>query len=183
MNTTTAAVPRVLAEFPLRIQLRPGSPVPLRARDDLDPYSPPLEYEGGRLSWGGYATREERDAARAAEREREAIEARAAAERREVSEQQASAKAKRDTEAAAVRDREPLTVQGVTYHPIVSWRVDESTRFDLDPHSRGSIVQSAWGGPMRSEHGAGDRYLRIEDSSLLSDDPDRIRYYVRERVG
>lgn len=70
-------IPRVDCEYPLGVDVPRGAEAPIRARDDLDPYDPPLEYADGRISWSGHPSREARDAARA-RRAAEAEHARAA---------------------------------------------------------------------------------------------------------
>lgn len=60
-------VPRVVSEHPMCLDVAPGRPLPVRARDDLDPHAPPMEYADGRISWSGATSRAERDAARARE--------------------------------------------------------------------------------------------------------------------
>ena len=81
--------PRVVSAYALGTTFAQGTTnFPVRARDDLDPCQPPLEYADGRISWDGYGTREARDEARhrrAIEREGElaaAATARAEAEER-----------------------------------------------------------------------------------------------------
>lgn len=67
-------VPRVVSPYPLRLEISDAND-PVRARDDLDPYAPPLEYADGSVSWSGCPSREARDAARERSRIREAQEA------------------------------------------------------------------------------------------------------------
>jgi hypothetical protein len=71
---TYHAIPRVHCDHPLGLDIPPGQPIPVRARDDLDPTAPPLEYADGRISWSGYTSREERDSGRIIEAERAAAE-------------------------------------------------------------------------------------------------------------
>jgi hypothetical protein len=62
----TVTIPRTVSEYPMCFDFPSGAEVPVRMRDDLDQYSPPMEYAGGRISWSGYPSREARDAGREA---------------------------------------------------------------------------------------------------------------------
>jgi hypothetical protein len=88
MDTIYRPTPCVVSPYPLGTTFRPGEELPVRARDDLDPFAPPLEYADGRISWSGHPTREARDAAlsaaiRAAIREAREAEEEAAQRRAE----------------------------------------------------------------------------------------------------
>jgi len=74
MTIVYRPTPRVVCPVPLGTAFGLGEELPIRARDDLDPCAPPLEYADGRISWSGYSSREERDAARVAEVERKRLE-------------------------------------------------------------------------------------------------------------
>lgn len=90
--------PRVVSPYPLGTSFALGEELPVRARDDLDPISPPLEYADGRLSWDGLPTRGARNRARLAAREAEHESAREA----RIREMDARASARQRSIAALV---------------------------------------------------------------------------------
>lgn len=60
------------------------------------------------------------------------------------------------------------------YQPITLDQVPDGVRFDVPPHRQGQIVEVAYGGFGRAEHGPGDEYKRVHDRS---EGPSAVRYY------
>ncbi len=60
------------------------------------------------------------------------------------------------------------------YVRIQASEVPAGVRFDVPAHNQGQIVEVAYGGFDRAEHGAGDPYKRVTDRSDRS-----VAYYKR----
>ncbi len=61
-----------------------------------------------------------------------------------------------------------------TYTKIEESQVPAGVRFDVPRHNQGQIVEVAYGGFDRSEHGNGDPYKRVTDRSDRS-----VAFYKR----
>jgi len=62
------------------------------------------------------------------------------------------------------------------YQPITLDQIPDGVRFDVEAHRQGQIVDVAYGGFGRAEHGPGDDYKRVHDRS---EGPNAVRYYRR----
>ena len=60
------------------------------------------------------------------------------------------------------------------YQPTTLDQIPDGVRFDVPMHRQGQIVEVAYGGFGRPEHGPGDEYKRVHDRS---EGPNAVRYY------
>lgn len=63
------------------------------------------------------------------------------------------------------------------YTPCDESSIPAGVRFDVPRHLQGQIVEVAYGGISRSEHGPGDLYKRVTDRSVGAGFPGRVTYY------
>lgn len=61
------------------------------------------------------------------------------------------------------------------YVQLEKWQVPANVRFDVQAHRQGQIVEVAYGGFDRAEHGPGDLYKRVTDRGVGGG----TRYYIR----
>lgn len=57
-------IKRTVCDVGMMLDFPAGEEIPIRLRDDMDPYCPPMEYACGRVSWSGYGSKQQRDEAR-----------------------------------------------------------------------------------------------------------------------
>lgn len=55
-------------------------------------------------------------------------------------------------------------------------------RWDVPGRNRGQIVEVAYASGSRSEADEGALFQRVTDTSLPTDHPERVTYYVREDI-
>lgn len=63
------------------------------------------------------------------------------------------------------------------YQEISAEKVPAKVRFDVPRRCQGQMVEVAYGGFSRGEHGYGDPFMRVTDYSLPPADPGRVTFY------
>lgn len=69
-----------------------------------------------------------------------------------------------------------MTTKTYTYRAIPESEIPDGVRFDVTRRNQGQIIEVAYGGKSRYEHGEGDRYQRVLDRSM---GPDAYTFYRR----
>lgn len=63
------------------------------------------------------------------------------------------------------------------YQEISAEKVPAKVRFDVPRRCQGQMVEVAYGGFSRGEHGHGDLYMRITNYSIAPNKPGHVTFY------